>query len=430
MARREDSPAGGVSATESRWALIARIVASSHLKKSPRLQELLQYLGRRTIDENASEIHEQEIGCGVLGRPSGYDTNQDTIIRVEVSQLRRKIEKYFAGEGAQEELILTIPKGNYAISFRERSRVPSTGELTSLAQRQKRTIVALAAVTVILAAVCAALLLRQHFTARWGGELEGSPTLQLLWGRLFTAGQQTDIVVADSCLSLLQDILLQTVHLPEYVDGGFRQRLEDVAAKPDLRRALGILMSQRYTSLADVNVVRRLTALRAGSDRGMVVHHARDYDARNLNRNHAILLGSSRSNAWVELFDKSLNFRFQYDVARQTTYIVNKSPRQGEQRLYTLTGSGAKTEDGYGVVAFLPNLGQTGHVLLIAGTDMEGTEAVGQFVRSERYMLRLRERLEADGARGIPHFEVLLRTKRPGAAGQDISVVAHRLIQP
>lgn len=424
----ENLPAA-VPAPDPRWALVDRVISSTHLRKSPRLQELLRYLCHRVLDESATEIHEVEIGCDVFGREAGYDTNQDTIVRVQVSQLRKKIEQYFVTDGAKEDLVLEIPKGNYAPVFKERLVVSAAGELTSTARFQRRLIVLLSVLSLALAGACVALLLNGRVSPRQRPSFDGSPAVRLLWTQLLTSGQQTDIVVADSCLSLLQDILLQTVRLPEYVDGGYQQRLDGLTNRPDLKRALQVLMSQRYTSIADVNLVRRIAVMGAAEDRIMTVHHARDYDVRNLNANNAILLGSGRSNAWVELFDKSLNFQFEYDAHQKKTYIVNKSPQPGERPVYILTGTGAKIEDGYGVVAFLPNLGQTGNVLLIAGTDMEGTEAVGQFVCNERYMARLRSFLSPASSSGFPHFEVLLKTKRPGAAGQDIEIVAHRLIK-
>jgi hypothetical protein len=425
-----DDPLAAASLSDSRWALVLRIISSKQLRKSPRLQELLRYLCRRVLDENATEIHEQEIGCHVFGRPAGYDTNQDTIVRVQVSQLRKKMERYFAAEGTQEEVVCEVPKGNYVPVFRSRLAAAVPEDSAAPARGQRRWIVGLALLSLLLAAACAALLIRlQTLSGSWF-HAERSPTVSLLWTQLLEKSQRTDIVVADSCLSLLQDILLQTVRLPEYVDGGYQQRLDGLAAAPDLQRALRVLMSQRYTSLADVNVVRRLVELGSRRDRTLVVHHARDYNVRNLNTSSAILLGSSRSNAWVELFDKSLNFRFEYDPVQNKTHIVNRSPLPGEPPTYTLTGAGANIENGYGVLALLPNLGQTGDVLLIAGTDMEGTEAVGQFVCSERYMARLRSLLAPASSRRFPYFEALLKTKRPGAAGQDIEVVAHRLIRP
>lgn len=56
---------------------------------------------------------------GVFGRPVDYDTSQDTLVRVQASQLRKKLQQYFEEEGREETLIVDLPKGSYALVFRE-----------------------------------------------------------------------------------------------------------------------------------------------------------------------------------------------------------------------------------------------------------------------------------------------------------------------
>src|SRR5215831_6343747 len=109
-----------VIADVDRRKLVERVAASRHLAKSARLRDLLIYLSDRVLNESVSEIHEQEIGHRVFGRPRDYDTGADNIVRVHASTLRKRLEQYFAGEGAAEPLILEIPKGNYAPVFRKR----------------------------------------------------------------------------------------------------------------------------------------------------------------------------------------------------------------------------------------------------------------------------------------------------------------------
>jgi hypothetical protein len=50
---------------------------------------------------------------------------------------------------------------------------------------------------------------------------------------------------------------------------------------------------------------------------------------------------------------------------------------------------------GYGVVAFLPNVGQKGDALIIEGTDSQATEAAGEFVTNEASMAELKRQLNS-----------------------------------
>jgi hypothetical protein len=43
------------------------------------------------------------------------------LVRVQVSQLRKKLQEYFSEEGRDEPLVIEIPKGNYVPVFRPRA---------------------------------------------------------------------------------------------------------------------------------------------------------------------------------------------------------------------------------------------------------------------------------------------------------------------
>src|SRR5882724_3463871 len=117
MLRTVDSP----GLQHEHRLLMERVASSRYIGKSTRLRDLLVYLCHRVLEESAHEIHEQEVGCKVFGRSPDYDTTIDNIVRVHASQLRKRLEQYFAAEGLDEPWIIEIPKGNYAPVFRERS---------------------------------------------------------------------------------------------------------------------------------------------------------------------------------------------------------------------------------------------------------------------------------------------------------------------
>src|SRR5579884_711165 len=107
------SQGSGTRVAENRRLLVERVAASSYFNRSARLRDLLMYLTERVLEDEAVEIHEQEVGANVFGRAATYDTAADNIVRVHASMLRKRLDQYFAAEGAEEETILEIPKGNY-----------------------------------------------------------------------------------------------------------------------------------------------------------------------------------------------------------------------------------------------------------------------------------------------------------------------------
>ena len=106
--------------------LLERIAASDPFQKSKRLRDLLLFLGERSLRNPCSTLREQEIGVEVFGRPPDYDTSHDTLVRVHVSQLRKKLQDYFLAEGRKEPLVIEIPKGSYVPVFRPRTEIAET----------------------------------------------------------------------------------------------------------------------------------------------------------------------------------------------------------------------------------------------------------------------------------------------------------------
>jgi hypothetical protein len=75
-------------------------------------------------------------------------------------------------------------------------------------------------------------------------------------------------------------------------------------------------------------------------------------------------------------------------------------------------------------VAFLPNSGNDGNVLIIEGTGSEATEAAGQFITSEEQLLKLQRLLHVNK---LPYFEILLRTSNLNNTPLNSTIEAFRI---
>src|SRR5271154_2358650 len=104
-------------ATEPRWQLAQRIVASRSFAKSVLLSRFLLYVCEREITGKTAEISEHQIGVHVFGRRQGYHPGEDNIVRNYARQLRNRLDQYFLEEGRDEELRLSIPRGKYVPVF-------------------------------------------------------------------------------------------------------------------------------------------------------------------------------------------------------------------------------------------------------------------------------------------------------------------------
>jgi hypothetical protein len=158
----------------------------------------------------------------------------------------------------------------------------------------------------------------------------------------------------------------------------------------------------------------------------MVLRYARELHMDNLRAGNAILLGSADSNPWASLFEQQLDFRFSFDPKKRgAPIIINQHPLAGEQPIYMndYDGPWHKT---YGTISWLPNLDGTGHVLLVAGIDMAGTQAAGSFVLNPSLMKPILDRAKApDGS--IRSFEVLIESNNIAANASRPHAVVERI---
>jgi Tol biopolymer transport system component len=114
---------GGVSLIELDRQL-ERILASQAFAKSRRLQDFLRYAVNRIKTHPDETIKEYLLAVDVFGRKPSFDPRFDSIVRVQASRLREKLEKYYATEGRDDTILITIPKGAYVPTIQSRSQHP------------------------------------------------------------------------------------------------------------------------------------------------------------------------------------------------------------------------------------------------------------------------------------------------------------------
>jgi hypothetical protein len=81
--------------------------------RAPKLRELFLHICRTSLAGKDHLLVEQKIGEHVFGRDPGYNAGDDSIVRAQVRLLRRKLDAWYAEEGRNETLRISIPKGGY-----------------------------------------------------------------------------------------------------------------------------------------------------------------------------------------------------------------------------------------------------------------------------------------------------------------------------
>ncbi len=416
-----------------RWALVLRVAANPHFTKAPQLRDILLYICQRALADPSAPIKEHEIGCNALGRKPDFNPHEDNIVRVQISHLRKKLSEYFATEGKDEKFRIVVPKGAYVPRFElnaEPAPLIPVVPAVPAKSRPSAWILVLAVSSALLTVACLYLILRPA-SSRTAAPPIGTPLSQRdpFWSRLFGSGQPAGVVVSDTCLVMLQDILHTDIKLSDYVSRQYPEALLNLAPDKELRSALQLIIARQYTSLADINIASRLQDVsRQYGDNSARIRYARNLNIRDFKTENFVIVGSRRGAPWVQLFESGLNFSLEENKDTHHFYFHNKAPKPGEQADYVPSENGGATET-YADIALLPNLSNTGTVLILSGLSMESSEAAGELVTAKDFSKTL-ARLIGPQAVRERYFELLLETRAVGGAVRNSRILTYRMIQP
>jgi hypothetical protein len=409
-------------------ALLERILASRHFAKSGLLSRFLRYICERSLIGAGNALTEHHIGVHVFGRPEGYDCSADNIVRNYARQLRNRLDDYYRREGQSELLRLEVPRGGYKpvfvrltmnfVSAAAEDHAPlftSTSIATPGSRRPSWPVVVLSLLSIALLAVAVALL-----RSRAHSVPVASPPMHAFWANVFRADRDTVIVTADSGFGTLQDVLGRRLSLADYTG----LQLGNLSLAGPEKYVATDLASQRYTSMTDLETAVALSHLPEVVPNRLTIRFARDLRMEDLKDDNVILLGSAYTNPWAELFEKNLAFELVEDVGTHSWKVVNRHPLPGEAMSYQGERDGASHKT-YARIAWVPNLDHTGHVLMLQGLDMAGTQAAAQSLLHSTALMDVWRRSNACNTADAS-FEVLLGTTSISSNAGTIHLLATR----
>jgi hypothetical protein len=120
------------------FAALKEIIASDEFATSPQLTAFLTFSVNQTLDGQGPALKAYTIATEVLGRPSAFDPQNDPIVRVEATRLRRAIDRYYTTKGASDPLRITMPKGGYSVTFESHDAEPLPTHRPSPSPRRDR----------------------------------------------------------------------------------------------------------------------------------------------------------------------------------------------------------------------------------------------------------------------------------------------------
>ncbi|MGH9599005.1 MAG: hypothetical protein ACRD27_04030 [Terracidiphilus sp.] len=430
---------------DPRWLVAQRVVSSPHFVRSRLLARFLLYIVAETLEDRQAKITEHRIGVHVFDRPQSYSSIEDNIVRNYARQLRKRLAEYFAEEGLAEPLQIDIPLGGYVPVFVAAAAAGSHG-------RKRRRFLPLAigvaspkfpgrlsAATLYLRLRWKAWLLRAAMLAAYGAAVAGlawfaatrrsavrpeprpaDPTAPL-WSALFGGPANCYIVPADAGVNLLEDLSRHPLPLVDYMKGGYRNLplpSIDTHSADDLR-------GQQFTSFVDLQTVSAITQLPEFDAQRVIVRFPRDLQLGDLKYANAVILGAEGSDPWAAIAESNANFRIVSNPNMQGDTLLNANPRPGEKATY-VSHWNEPAHETFSVISYLPNLSGSGHLLLLQGLDVAGTQAAAEALFHPAVIAPiLREATRPDGS--LRSFEILLRSTSLESNATGTHVIGSRI---
>jgi hypothetical protein len=109
---------------------LALLAASNAFRDSARHRRLLEFLVGTTLKGESDGLKEFVIAAEVWDRNVSFDPRIHSMVRVEVGRLRTRLERYYSGEGAHDDLRFSIPVGGYRVAGRTPRRARSSAART------------------------------------------------------------------------------------------------------------------------------------------------------------------------------------------------------------------------------------------------------------------------------------------------------------
>jgi hypothetical protein len=354
---------------------------------------------------------------------------------VTANDVRKRLLRYYELEGANSGVRIHLPSGSYIPEFTQvdlaiAPALPGPPLSVFTAEDsigdigwKKRTRAAAWAIVVFL----------QGLWAGFAVSRRGEPKIpkQIApWSAMFQSERQTQLIFCDASIEMTQAYLHTSISLSDYANHRLLPDLKSLSA--DTKRAAGMLGGADFTVTAapvDLRIALRISQMAQSWPQSLTVRSARELQFRDFKTDaNFILLGSPRSNPWTRLFEDQLDFHFVFDPARNREVCRNRHPKPGELPVYVPTAMGGDTGEAFAIAACIGNPGQNGNIMVLAGSNAEGTEAAAKFVTDLSLLSRTMRKYGID-ARGQPrHFEALLRLTTLAGSPNRFEVIALHLL--
>jgi hypothetical protein len=344
---------------------VQRILHSTQFRRAPKLQRFLSLICDYHFTNRSRDINEFLIATEAFGKGPTFDPSQDSLVRVQAREARRRLREYYQDGGKDSQLVLDIPVGSYAPVFSPVDSAAAPKRLTS-----PRIAWGMLSVTAL---VCAALLFsadreRRRWVAAAGSNPAAAPALtplvSRLWDRFLDSDAATVLVVSNPDVGECADTQPAVVTVS--------------SAAPAVKETP---CPDEYTGMGEAVAINLISNLFEARKKTLLVKQSRMVTEDDVKRYNLVLLGGRLVNNWTLRLGADLTLTpdaHDIALALQPHYRTSFDPKTGQ------------LISDRGLIA-LRRHPSTGHWLLfLYGKHTQGTRGAVEGAMDERFLAQLR----------------------------------------
>ncbi len=426
---------------EAARAQVERIFQSKTFRSSDVLRHLLSYLADASLAGTADELKEYTVAVDALGKPSSYDPRQESAVRMQVGRLRQKLAEYYRTEGAQDTILVDLPKGGFRVVFEPRKAVfePAPAAESAAAEaparrRWQRRELALAL------GLAAAVALAAFFAVRFwqadrslarqakNPEAAWTPDIQKLWEPILSSNRPLVVCIATPLSVLIPGYgFLREFDVNDWSDV---PKSKGIAALKEALHVNTVQPTFGYTGVGTATAALLLGQFLGARQKSLVMTRANLLSLPELMEENVVFLGPLTGDREIRAL------RVDQEILLEPDGIRNLHPRPGEPSFIPEgpgpaqhpgeRRGGEDSMDTYSLISRVPGLRGKGEILSLSGNQISSVMAGAQALTDPSVAKMLVSKMRKSNGSIPRYFQVVLRVRSMDGVPTEITYMFHR----
>jgi hypothetical protein len=390
------------------------ILKSPWFSSTRRGKQFLTYVVQYRLKNPSEPLKERTIGMALFNRPADYATGDDSVVRAQAREVRRRLEQYYQSSPQESLIRIILPVGSYAPEFhwttkptREENAsessvfaLQSNEVLSPVSQRadnqgllgrlRKSPNIYIAVIAAIIVLAGTLLLWRANY-----GKPAQSAILQF-WAPAINSPKPLLICLPKPIFFRPSKELYQkSAKFPGEFDREVYRMTHRPHLNPEDKVSWGDMVEYADFGVGkgDVQAAIELSSFFGYQKKLSEVRIGGDYSFEDLRKSPAVVIGAF-SNPWTMEMTSGLHFIFADD--QQGLHIEEQGPsgRSWSPRL----GSGWPIKEDYGLISRVMDSRTGQFVVFVAGLTGSGSDAAADLIVNPEKMEKALHGLSKDWA--------------------------------